>query len=69
MTCHQIMQCKTIISVVPYAVKAQAIHDTLTMEETNLVPATLMKRHEDVTVYCDQDSAATVSQTVLDSFR
>lgn len=69
MTCHQIMQCKTIISVVPYAVKAQAIHDTLTMEETNLVPATLMKRHEDVTVYCDQDSAATVPQTVLDSFR
>ena len=69
MTCLQIMQCRTIISVVPYPVKAQAIHDTLTMEETNMVPATLMKKHADVTVYCDPDSAAMVSQTVLEQYR
>lgn len=69
MTCSKIMECKTIISVVPYAVKAQAVHDTLTMEETNMVPATLMKRHPDVTVYCDADSAALVPQEVLDRFR
>ena len=69
MTCRQIMQCRTIISVVPYPVKAQAIHDTLTMEETNMVPATLMKKHADVTVYCDPDSAAMVSQTVLEQYR
>lgn len=69
MTCGKIMDCKTIISVVPYAVKAQAIHDTLTMEETNMVPATLMKRHADVTVYCDADSASMVSKEVLDSYQ
>jgi len=69
MTCSKIMECKTIISVVPYAVKAQAIHDTLTMEETNMVPATLMKRHSDITIYCDADAAALVSQDVLDNFR
>ena len=69
MTCCKIMYCETIISVVPYAVKAQAIHDTLTMEETNLVPATLMKRHADVTVYCDTDSAAMVPQEVLARFK
>ena len=69
MTCGKIMDCKTIISVVPYAVKAQAIHDTLTMEETNMVPATLMKRHADVTVYCDTDSAAMVSEEVLAQYR
>lgn len=69
MTCGKIMDCKTIISVVPYAVKAQAIHDTLTMEETNMVPATLMKRHADVTVYCDKDSAAMVSEEVLAQYR
>ena len=63
------MECKTIISVVPYAVKAQAVHDTLTMEETNMVPATLMKRHADITMYCDADAAALVPQEVLDNFR
>ena len=69
MTCSKIMECKTIISVVPYAVKAQAVHDTLTMEETNMVPATLMKRHPNITMYCDADAAAMVPQEVLDSFR
>ena len=68
MTCRQIMQCHTIISVVPYPVKAQAIHDTLTREETNMVPATLMKKHADVTVYCDPDSASMVSKDVLAMF-
>lgn len=69
MTCQKIMDCETIISVVPYAVKAQAIHDTLTMEETNLVPATLMKKHADVTVYCDKDSAALTDGKTLAAFR
>ena len=69
MTCQKIMECKTIISVVPYAVKAKAIHDTLTSELSNMVPATLMKQHGDVTVYCDADSAALVPQEVLDSFQ
>ena len=69
MTCSKIMECKTIISVVPYAVKAQAVHDTLTMEETNMVPATIMKRHPNITMYCDAEAAALVPQEVLDSFR
>lgn len=68
MTCRQIMQCKTIISVVPYPVKAQAIHDTLTMDQTNMVPATLMKKHSDATVYCDPDSASMVPKEVLAKF-
>jgi glucosamine-6-phosphate deaminase len=68
MTCRKIMECETIISVVPYAVKAQAIHDTLTMEKTELVPATLMKEHGDVTVYCDRDSAALVDADTLSAF-
>ena len=68
MTCQKIMDCETIISVVPYAVKAQAIHDTLTMEETVLCPATLMKRHADVTVYCDKDSAALTEAATLARF-
>ena len=68
MTCQKIMECKTIISVVPYAVKADAVYKTLTGERSNMVPATLMKEHPDVTVYCDKDSAAKVSQDVLAQF-
>ena len=68
MTCSKIMDCETIISVVPYAVKAKAIVDTLTLDETNMVPATLMKRHADVTVYCDSDSIALTPKEVLDRY-
>ena len=68
MTCSKIMDCKTIISVVPYVVKAKAIFDTLTKDETNEVPATLLKRHADVTVYCDKDSASLVDGKTLGRF-
>lgn len=68
MTCSKIMDCETIISVDPYAVKAKAIADTLTLDKTENVPATLMKEHEDVTVYCDADSISLVDPAVLASF-
>lgn len=58
MTCAQIMKCKSIISVVPYKVKAEAIYNTLTRELTPEVPATLLKEHADCTIYCDVDSAS-----------
>ncbi len=61
MTAYQIMQCKKIISCVPYAVKADAIYNTLTEKETtNLVPATLLKEHDDFILYVDMDSAAKI---------
>lgn len=69
MTCGKIMECKTIISVVPYAVKAKAIVDTLTSELSPMVPATLLKQHPDTTVYCDADSAALVPEDVLAKFQ
>lgn len=68
MTCQKIMECKTIITVVPYAVKAQAVLSTLTAELSPMVPATLMRGHTDVTVYCDKDSASMVPQDVLARF-
>ena len=68
MTCSKIMDCETIISVVPYAVKAKAIVDTLTLEKTENVPATLLKEHEDVTVYCDSDSISLVDAETLAAF-
>ena len=68
MTCSKIMDCETIISVVPYKVKAKAIVDTLTLDKTENVPATLMKDHSDVTVYCDKDSASLTDAATLAKF-
>lgn len=68
MTCPQIMKCKTIISVVPYSVKAEAVYKTLTCELTPEVPATLLKEHSDFTLYCDSDSAAMLDETIISKF-
>ena len=69
MTCKRIMACKSIISVVPYKVKAEAIYNTLTRELTPEVPATLLKEHGDCTVYCDADSASMLSAEIIEKFR
>ena len=59
MTCYQIMQCERIVSCVPYAVKAEAVENTLKSKEvTNMIPATLLKTHPDFILYVDEDSAA-----------
>ncbi|MDP4132670.1 MAG: 6-phosphogluconolactonase [Bacillota bacterium] len=61
MTVYQIMECKEIVSCVPYAVKASAIEKTLTSKEvTNLVPATKLREHPNCTIYVDMDSAKNV---------
>ena len=64
MTVRQIMRCKTIISCVPYAVKAEAVYKTLVSPLTNVVPATMLKQHEQFTLYPDRDSAARVNVDV-----
>ena len=57
MSVKQIMKCESIISCVPYAVKAKAVHDTLKNTLTNEIPATMLKTHPDFTLYIDQESA------------
>ncbi len=65
MTCSQIMKCKSIISVVPYKVKDEAVYKTLTCELTPEVPATLLKTHTDATLYCDADSASLLTSDII----
>ena len=68
MTVKQIMKCDKIISVVPYKVKAKAVHDTLTAENiTNVIPATVLKTHPDWTLYLDKDSASMIDTDKLHS--
>ena len=66
MTPYQIMQCKHIISCVPYAVKADAIKAMLEAQQTtNMIPATLLKEHADITLMLDRDSAAKTNPAYL----
>ncbi|MBO5007352.1 MAG: 6-phosphogluconolactonase [Clostridia bacterium] len=62
MTAYQIMQCREIVSCVPYKVKAEAIKATLSEKETtNMVPATLLKEHENFLLYIDYESAGLIT--------
>lgn len=58
MTMKQIMACESIVSVVPHAVKEEAVKNTLERDVTNLVPATIMKTHPDFNLFLDSESAA-----------
>lgn len=58
MTVKQIMACESIVSVVPHAVKEEAVKNTLERDVTNLVPATIMKTHPDFNLFLDSESAA-----------
>ena len=58
MTAHQIMQAKAIISCVPHSQKAPAIKNVMENEVTNMIPATILKNHENWTLYLDKASAS-----------
>jgi len=60
MSVHQIMQCRHIVSCVPYTVKAKAIKDMLENKLTNTIPATMLKKHPDSALFLDRDSASLI---------
>ena len=60
MTPWQIMQCKTILSCVPHKVKAVSVKNTLMNKLTNIVPATILKQHNDFHLYLDNNSASDI---------
>ncbi len=68
MSVYQIMQCQKIVSCVPYKVKANAIKMTLENDVSNMIPATMLKKHNDVTIFADEDSASLVDKDVLEKF-
>jgi len=65
MTVKQIMKCERIVSIVPRAVKADAVAWTLTQDKNNMVPATIMKSHPDFTLFVDADSYAKVDEAAI----
>ena len=62
MTVHQIMQSKEIVVCVPHKVKAAAVKNTLENKVTNMIPATMLKMHGDVTLYLDENSASLIDK-------
>jgi glucosamine-6-phosphate deaminase len=60
MSVWQILQCRTIVSVVPHLVKAEAVFKTLTSEITPAVPATMLKTHPDWHLFIDKNSASKI---------
>lgn len=60
MTVPQILSCKVIVTSVPHSVKAEAIYNTLTKAPTAMVPATMLKTHQDWHLFLDDASAAKV---------
>lgn len=68
MSVRQILKCKTIISCVPHAVKANAVQRTLESPVSNQVPASILKTHPDVTLYLDEASASGLSEKLRQSF-
>ncbi|WP_134698713.1 glucosamine-6-phosphate deaminase [Ammoniphilus sp. YIM 78166] len=65
MTVHQIMQSKAIVSCVPYQAKAKAIKAFIENDATNLIPATILKTHPDLTVFLDEQSSSEADPNLL----
>ena len=61
-TVYEILNCKTVISVVPHKVKAVAIGKTINAKERdNNIPATALLSHPDWFVFLDEASASLLS--------
>lgn len=60
MSVFQIMQCRTIVSCVPHKVKADAVFNMFTRRLTNMVPATILKKHPDYHLFLDYHSASRI---------
>jgi len=58
-TVYEILQCKTVVSAVPHAVKAKAVHATVKATKAdNMIPATALLSHPDWHLYLDEASAS-----------
>ena len=58
LTVPQMVSADYMFCVVPAATKADAVYNTVTLEITDMCPATILRRHENATMYCDADSGA-----------
>jgi glucosamine-6-phosphate deaminase len=67
MSIRQILKAKEILAVVPDSRKAKAVKACLEGEINLMAPASILRRHENTTVYLDKNSAALLTQATLTS--
>ena len=65
---RQILKASEIISVVPDQRKADAVKKCLEGEISPMAPASILRRHPNVTVYLDRDSASLLTAASLSNF-
>jgi glucosamine-6-phosphate deaminase len=58
MSVRQILRARSIVCVVPDGRKAEAVRGTIEGPIDPMVPASILRRHPDVTIYLDRDSAS-----------
>jgi glucosamine-6-phosphate deaminase len=58
MSAQQILKAREILAVVPDKRKAQAVKATLEEEISRRVPASILRRHSNATLYLDRNSAS-----------
>lgn len=69
MTPYQIMCCRCIVSPVPRAVKANAVFRVLSARRMDpMVPASLLKNHQDYHLFVDADSASACPRELLEQY-
>jgi glucosamine-6-phosphate deaminase len=64
MSVGQILKAKEIVAVVPESRKAKAVKAALEGEVTPNVPASILRRHSNLALYLDDDSAALLSPSI-----
>jgi glucosamine-6-phosphate deaminase len=67
MSIRQILKAKEILAVVPDSRKAKAVKACLEGEINPMAPASILRRHENTTIYLDKNSAALLTQATLTS--
>lgn len=69
MSPRQILKAREIVAVVPDRRKAHAVKACLEGEISNMAPASILRRHPNVTLYLDKDSASVLSATLQSALR
>jgi len=64
MSPRQILKTREIVAVVPDRRKAQAVKACLEGEINHMAPASILRRHPNVTLYLDKDSASLLSTSL-----
>jgi glucosamine-6-phosphate deaminase len=65
MSIRQVLKAKEIVTIVPDSRKAKAVKACLEEEISPMAPASILRRHENTTVYLDKNSAALLTQSKL----